>query len=73
MSLGGVGSCMIACAFGPHSLFWFPFLQADPSGNSKDSAARRSSKFCLSPHGTGFGMRQYDALAAGCVPLVIKV
>lgn len=33
----------------------------------------RQSKFCLAPHGTGFGMRQFDALAAGCVPLIIRV
>ena len=35
--------------------------------------ALRSSKFCLAPHGTGFGMRQFDAIAHGCVPLIVKV
>ena len=36
-------------------------------------SALRTSKFCLAPHGTGFGMRQFDAIAHGCVPLIVKV
>ncbi|KAL3904391.1 MAG: hypothetical protein SGPRY_011301, partial [Prymnesium sp.] len=45
----------------------------NPRGGGEDDAAMRQSKFCLAPHGTGFGMRQFDALAAGCVPLIIRV
>ena len=33
----------------------------------------RASKFCFAPIGVGFGMRQFNALAAGCVPLIIDV
>eukprot|EP00965_Chrysotila_dentata_P003099 101348-Pleurochrysis_carterae.AAC.1 len=36
-------------------------------------ATAAEAKFCLAPHGTGFGMRQYDAIALGCVPLIIRI
>ncbi|KAL1522967.1 hypothetical protein AB1Y20_017931 [Prymnesium parvum] len=45
----------------------------NPTGSEEDLQAMRHSKFCLAPHGTGFGMRQFDAIAAGCVPLIIRV
>ena len=42
-------------------------------GVAGDADARAQSKFCLAPYGTGFGMREYDALLHGCVPLLIRV
>ena len=49
------------------------YLRAKSGSIGGDPDAARRAKFCLAPHGTGFGMRQYDALAAGCVPLIIDV
>ena len=51
------------------------YLRERPGAKGRDAdlAALRQSKFCLAPHGTGFGMRQFDALLQGCVPLIIKV
>ena len=51
------------------------YLRSRPGARGRDAdiAALGSSKFCLSPHGTGFGMRQFDAIAHGCVPLIVKV
>merc|ERR1712091_343800 len=43
------------------------------SGREADLRAMQSAKFCLAPHGTGFGMRQFDAVLHGCVPLIVKV
>ena len=42
-------------------------------GGAADLDALRRSKFCLAPHGTGFGMRQFDAVVHGCVPLIVRV
>ena len=51
------------------------YLREKPGGrgSTADMDAMRNSKFCLAPHGTGFGMRQFDAIAHGCVPLIVKV
>ena len=51
------------------------YLREKPGGrgSTTDMDALRNSKFCLAPHGTGFGMRQFDAIAHGCVPLIVKV
>ena len=32
----------------------------------------RNSKFCLAPSGMGFSTRTYEAVAQGCVPLIIQ-
>jgi len=37
----------------------------------EDAAAMSDSKFCLAPYGTGFGMREFDSLLLGCVPVLI--
>ena len=37
-------------------------------GGQQDAAARAASKFCLAPYGTGFGMREFDALVHGRSP-----
>ena len=39
----------------------------------EDAVARAQSKFCLAPYGTGFGMREFDAIVDGCVPLLVHV
>ncbi len=31
------------------------------------------SKFCLAPHGSGFGMRLTIAITFGCIPVIIQV
>lgn len=51
------------------------YLRERPGAKGRDAdlAALTSSKFCLAPHGTGFGMRQFDAVLHGCVPLIVKV
>ena len=49
------------------------YLKERSGAGSQDLDALRGAKFCLAPHGTGFGMRQFDALVHGCVPLIVQV
>ena len=49
------------------------YLRSTNQGQSQDATAMANSKFCLAPYGTGFGMREFDALMHGCVPLLIRV
>ena len=49
------------------------YLRDRPGASALELATVRASKFCLAPHGVGFGMRQFNAIAAGCVPLIIDV
>ena len=35
-------------------------------------AVQQASKFCLAPSGMGFSTRVYEAIAQGCVPLIIQ-
>ena len=49
------------------------YLRDRPGATALELATVRASKFCLAPHGVGFGMRQFNAIAAGCVPLIIDV
>ena len=37
------------------------------------SAALRSARFCLAPYGHGWGVRLGQAVAAGCVPVIVQV
>ena len=49
------------------------YLRERPGAGALELDKVRSSKFCLAQHGVGFGMRQFNAIAAGCVPLIIVV
>ena len=49
------------------------YLRSTNQGQSQDASEMANSKFCLAPYGTGFGMREFDALMHGCVPLLIRV
>ncbi len=49
------------------------YLRERPGASALELETVRSSKFCFAPHGVGFGMRQFNAIAAGCVPLIIEV
>jgi hypothetical protein len=49
------------------------YLRSTNQGQNQDASAMANSKFCLAPYGTGFGMREFDALMHGCVPLLIRV
>ena len=59
------------------------FFLRDLRGDSKEGvhkklesaeylAVLQQSKFCLAPSGMGFSTRSYEAIAQGCVPLVIQ-
>jgi hypothetical protein len=49
------------------------YLRARPGAAALELDKVKGSKFCLAQHGVGFGMRQFNAIAAGCVPLVVQV
>jgi hypothetical protein len=49
------------------------YLRERPGAGTLELDKVKGSKFCLAQHGVGFGMRQFNAIAAGCVPLVIQV
>lgn len=41
-------------------------------GPAEYLAVLQQSKFCLAPSGMGFSTRVYEAIAQGCVPLIIQ-
>jgi len=48
------------------------YLREKPGAAALELDKVKASKFCLAQHGVGFGMRQFNAIAAGCVPLVVE-
>ena len=36
-------------------------------------AAMRAARFCLAPYGFGWGVRLSEAIALGCIPVIVQV
>jgi hypothetical protein len=36
-------------------------------------SAMRAAKFCFAPYGHGWGMRLSEAVAMGCIPVIVQV
>lgn len=48
------------------------FPPALPAGGVKLNREILAARYCLSPSGTGWGMRVFHVLALGCVPVVVQ-